>query len=501
MLKTRKRWISLLLTVAMIVAFGAPFAGVASAAGTSYSAATAVQFDPSSGGNALAAAQLLVTIDPYTNGPGVDNASVALFEVVDSGGSRMDISKINGVTITTSSQDITAAGSVNSAVYAQYVSDSSNKTVRLTAWAPTNMIKSQFTLSAVVDASDAASGDVKASFSQTHGNFSPGTQLVAIAGSGSISAAVQTAPTFGDDGGKVSIRIQENTPGGLDTSTTAVKLKLSSGFEWTNVSINPIDTCVAAAFGTPDVSSDDGRTLKISYDPAKNTLKSSSSEIVFDINAKIDVYDETIAKTGDVTASLGGDSTWSPSGDITVGTYGDYAVKPVFVESKDIIPGLVNQDIGKFELDEALPGTLTPGRTITLTLPDNVKWSDELPKFDAGDSSNYGSFAIKSANGSGTFAIEGSDRRVIKATIDVASSGNDTPKLVFNKGTITANAGFTGDIALTIGGSAQLSGTIKVAAAVAPVSVKAASKPDIAIGQPPRQPATSPSRRVRPRLS
>lgn len=470
MLKTRKKWLSIVLAVMFLFTL-VPFGARPALANTQYQTITAIpSFDPGKDqAKTLELATVYIKIDPaLANAEGE-----AIVEVVDSEGSKLDIisAKLNVIS--------NGDSSVSEVTY-----NSGDTFATLKIKAP-NTGKSEFTLNLTVDAKDAAGGDVKVRFSNASGLLENGAVVAAVAKGAGVEVSVDKVVAIGDGGGKVTFTVQENTLYGLDNTVgkNTVKFKLPNGFTWDDNSssygIKLISGSLVDANNNALSATDafkvvaDERELKVEVLKAFKYAQ-GSSKIRLEVSGTIKV-DTSVAKYGDVTVTLGGESTVTPS-DVVVANYGNYSASLKSIEVKSVQPGQFDQEIGKFAIVEELPGTLVADRTIELTLPENVKW-EQYPKFSSGDSKNVGSFDIYA------FEPVGTSGRTIKAKIKTVSSGTKPTEIVFKDGKVTAAADFTGKIELTVGGSAGVTGTVVVAEAKAPVTATASSVPRVIIGE------------------
>ncbi|OIQ12255.1 stalk domain-containing protein [Neomoorella thermoacetica] len=469
MLKTKQKWLSIVLAVMFLFTL-VPFGAHPALANTQYQTITAIpSFDPGKDeAKNLELATVYIKIDPA-----LANANgEAIVEVVDSEGSKLDI------------QSATLTGMSNYSVANTNVTYTPGDTfAKLSVTSGVYNAKSEFTLNLTVDAKDAAAGDVQVRFSNASGILENGSVVAAVAKGAGVEVSVDKVVAIGDGGGDVTFTVQENTLYGLDNTVgkNTVKFKLPNGFTWKDgsgsvkllsgklVDVNGNSLSETDAFKVIT----DERELKVEVQKAFK-YATGSPKIRLEVSGTIKV-DTSVAKYGDVTVTLGGESTVTPS-DVVVANYGDYSASLKSIEVKSIQPGQFDQEIGKFAIDEALPGSLVAGRTIELTLPENVKW-EQYPKFSSGDSKNVGSFAIDN------FEAVGTSGRTIKAKITQATSGNKPTEIVFKDGKVTAAADFTGKIELTVGGSAGVTGTVVVAEAKAPVTASASSTPSVIIGE------------------
>lgn len=342
-----------------------------------------------------------------------------------------------------------------------------------------------------------ASGDIKLTASAPPGSvFSNGEIVIATAGSKQVTLAAESVESIGSSGGQIGvIDIKENMGGALKDSGSdaAVKLTLPPGFKWDtatgrkpsvsvvwgNLVTSGYDTYLTPPATTPSnlyfVVGNDGRELAIHVP----TSAASNQATFLKLTAYITV-DESVAKTGDVKVAVSGAVTVSPS-ELVVATYGEYGLSIKALTSPDLVAGKAAQKIGKFEIDESLKGSLIADRTITLTLPDGVKWA-AAPKIDTGASTLAG---VDNAAVDNSWQAVGSDGRTIKGTIKFTgtlTSTTDAAKLVFKDAKVTISPGFSGNLDVTVGGSQGLTGTITLGKVAAGVNVTASSTPDAKIG-------------------
>jgi hypothetical protein len=439
--KFKRKILSVLVTMSMLLVLLVPLAGVASAA-TDYSAITTLPtFDPGDdAADNIAGATVQVAIDPYTTG------GTALLEVVDANGRSLPIISVDGA-------DPTGEKLTN---YTFEVDDTQDR-------AAYDYVIIRF------DGSDANAGAVQAKFSKATGQLVTGTVTIANAKSGLIEASVPSVSAISDAGGDVEIRLNETVNGGFEVANDSVKLKLPTGFTWTDATLTVLNKAALTPYFDWDTA-DDGRTLVIEALDQEGVTGTALLQVIGTI-----AVDSTTAKYGDIKVKISGQSNVTPT-EVVVGTYGDYDATVAEVTTTTVMSGQKEQDVGKFSIEEALPGTLVEERTIILTLPEQAKWDGDSYELSTGDSDNIGSFGI------GNFASVGTDNRSIKATVTARSTGDEATSIVFKNGQISVRGDYTGDIILTVEGSAGAKGTVKIAEAKAPVSATADTKPDVIIG-------------------
>ncbi|KUK11088.1 MAG: Copper amine oxidase-like domain-containing protein [Clostridia bacterium 41_269] len=307
-------------------------------------------------------------------------------------------------------------------------------------------------------------GDIVAKFKAPSGSiFDNGEVVIGRVTGGEVTVEVVDDETFGDDGGEVTIRLEEDRPGALEVAKESVKFVLPKGFKWGQVTkVNVINGDLA--YNTDFSFIPDGDELCLKVD------KSSNQETWIEFTATIEVVDERDADKGDVVAKVRGKSSVTPS-EITVGAYGDYALNVTADEPTTVYAGMLGQEIADFTLEEEIDGSLVQGRTITLTLPDWAKWGT-LPD------------VVKDG---GTDVLElvsfpGQDGTVAKYRVKNVTSS--AAELDFEDMEVVLSPDAPeGDLEIEIGGTATDKLTVKVAEVKKPVEVTVDSVPTIVIGK------------------
>ncbi|MZP29525.1 hypothetical protein GTO91_07370 [Heliobacterium undosum] len=338
------------------------------------------------------------------------------------------------------------------------------------------------------------SGDMKAVFESQPGSiFSNGEVVIASVGTGSVKASIDDVRSFSSAGlaaGALDpIRFKEDRPGSLKSGTDSIKLKLPPGFTWTGN--------IVANTGVPQIWADGNTTVTIQgLTDSNRTLQvgvaftapatQSNSAVYFALTGLGIAVDESTAKAGDVTVDISGKTSSTPTS-LVIGRYGQFGASiKAFGDAPTLIAGRKDAVAGKFVIEEDLVGSLVTNRTVTLTLPENVRWhTTAIP--GAGNPTVAG-ISISSADSDannlalGNWEIIDSERRIAKATINAPSTGNKRGKLVFEKTELELAPGFSGDVKIEVGGSAGISGNFVFGKAVLPVSLKADAAPEVKIG-------------------
>lgn len=345
---------------------------------------------------------------------------------------------------------------------------------------------------------DGFSGDVElvADRPSTSG-FPAGSVVIARVPGGLVELGVTNAPTFSDNtkDDPIRIRVKETTAGSLEQGSSTkytLKLKLPSGFEWMgeNVALTPLwgeefaDNGIGASlpsvgdsvYGKYFLKVESGigdQELKLNLYKCDSTngwiIAETSKATAFELKLNIQVADESKAKAGDVKVTVSGESDVSPS-EIIVGTYGEYGATVEAKEVPEIKAGMLEQEIGDIKIKETVPGSLTVGRTIILTLPDGAKWTkvDENGDKDNGCELEF-------------VGPVGDEGRSIKYRVKAPSSGT-AAELTLEDFEVAVAPDFKGDLTVKIEGTANVGGTVTVAKVVSVVTASATSVPSVKIG-------------------
>ncbi len=322
-----------------------------------------------------------------------------------------------------------------------------------------------------VDIEDGTTDDNVVTFSgPSNTGFPRGTVTNAVVStSGSIEIAVSGADTSNNEF-TFDLRIQETIAGSLKVDGETLKLKLPSGFEWDKK--DPVVKGLWGDFGKP--------VLDFDFDDEELTIENTGAETdkaaAWDLTGfTFSVSDESSVKAGDVKVKITGETDTDITSAV-VGTYGDFGATVSAKDAPTIYAGKDEQEIGDIVIEEDLGGTLVDGRTVTLTLPSGARFQPvyenkgELDDFD-GDEGVDLEFT----------SFSGTDKRTAKFTVKNPNPG-DAATLDLEDVEVAIEAGFVGDLVITVGGSAGVSGEIVVAKVVAPITGAAASVPNVIIG-------------------
>lgn len=326
-----------------------------------------------------------------------------------------------------------------------------------------------------IDASDASSGDAVVTFDGSNNTgFPMGDVTVGkLVTDGDVTVSASGLDTSNNNF-DFTLRIKESLAGSFEKATKSIKIKLPSGYEWD-----------ATSCGTKTPDKKWGTSINIIVTKnSDDTLYLEPSAVSTDVSCweiplKFAVSDDDDVTAGDIEATLSGDSSLTNT-TLNVGTYGDYDAA---VAVKDTVPTIVagfdEQEIAEIDFTEAMKGSLQDGRTITLALPAEARWQQAKDGSSTPDSID-GDAGI--TIGSSTFS--GTNDRTAKYTLNVPAKGSsDKAKLKLKNAEVALQPGFSGDLVVTVAGSAGIEGKITVAKVITPVNIAVSAKTNLEIGQ------------------
>jgi hypothetical protein len=322
-----------------------------------------------------------------------------------------------------------------------------------------------------VDVDEGETDDCVVTFSgPSNTGFPKGTVTNAtVSSTGVVELAISGADTSNNNF-SFDLRMEETNAGSLKENNESLKFKLPSGYEWTTP--DGVETLVALWGTTINVTIDvDEEELVIDFNGPETGVASA-----WDINGILEftVSDESQVKAGDIKVKITG-KTDTDISTAVVGTYGDFGATVSAEDAPTIYAGQDEQEIGVIVIEEDLGGTLVEGRTVTLTLPAGARFQQvydgtgDLDDFDRDESLQLD-----------FVGFTGTDERTAK--FEVKNESDDAAKIDLEDVEVAVEAGFTGDLVITVGGSAGVSGEIVVAKVVAPITGAAVSVPNVIIG-------------------
>jgi hypothetical protein len=488
-LTMRRKALSVLVAVVFFLSIMLPLSQPGYATGTTYTPLTVPNV---SDDTTTKLGSFQVEIDPYYS----DNGGEALVELPKD-------YEIKDLTVADKEIDYTRMSeSVSTTVYGEDGEDGKNTTTVTITKITDRSFKLELQEGGIsgaklrfpitfesVKVPSGVSGDIVAKIVGVAGQLVSGSVVIGTVGAGDLEVEVLDTENFSDAGGSVEIRVAETAAGKLNEEDE-LELELPDGFEWGDIEEA---TLVYGAFGgSASIASienaveftPDGDTLKISL---SNDAYKSTVRVAFDFTVSINVTDTSEAEYGDVIAKVKGDYTATPS-EIVVGTYGDYEVT-INADDSSIVAyaGQTDQDVSDIVIKESLKGSLIGGRSILITLPSNARWYkiDDTELYDEdGNVKDLSSWNVDEDNEVKLeFAgLQGTDDRTAKFIVNGDSTNaTDPAELKIEDISVVLELGVTGDLVATVSGSQGLSGTIKLAEVVNPVTVTA-EKTNVQVG-------------------
>ncbi|SHJ99018.1 Copper amine oxidase N-terminal domain-containing protein [Geosporobacter subterraneus DSM 17957] len=331
-----------------------------------------------------------------------------------------------------------------------------------------------------INTTDASNGTVELKFEASPNSGIP-TGTVAVANVGGTDAVKLTTSSVDTTSSSFNfnLNVVEEKPGSI-TAGDKITLKLPDGYVW-DPAYNGLTTYDQTTTPKAEVkfgdqvtfTLDGGNTRDLTIEFVAGTTNFSSFSLK---DIAFLVADDSKVKEGDIEVAVKGSGFNRDVTKLKVGVRADYTVKLEMEEVETIYAGRIEQELGTILIKEGIAGSLLPGRTITLKLPENARWTK------VGNVKNEEDGAIDTP-------VIGSDDRVLTIRVNTQSTDADTFKL--EEFEIMTEAGVTGDLVADITGSQGVRGTIVLAKVQSPVKIQATSKAtDVVIGKT-DQPAAS----------
>jgi len=330
------------------------------------------------------------------------------------------------------------------------------------------------------------SGDVEVTFS------GPGifylleeASIASIGAKAGINVKAESVKNIGEMGGYIdSLTVTESRARVLKEGDT-ITFRLPAGYSW-----GESDYIVAAggwAFEgyhgmgpAGDFSFDvNGRELILSINDlpdgagsaGKITIGTDALSSIYPLGGYpfIEVDDGT--KYGDVEIKVTVSNPDIVVNDFKAATYDDYGITLKAVTEEEVIAGRTNQEIGSFKIEEEVRNSLKKGQAIYFNPPEGVKWV------------NYGTVEIDGSNiisASNYSVVSGSDGRKIKNTLTATS--DKVTSLTFKEMKVSIEPWFTGPLTITVSGTADVGGNVKVAEVIKPVKLTVEGITKVAVG-------------------
>ncbi|OIQ09999.1 hypothetical protein MOOR_00690 [Moorella thermoacetica] len=470
MLKTRKKWISILLTLAMLVGLMVPLAAPALANGVSVNVNKVPSLDKdSTDTQALGSIQISEDAD-YPN----DFVNGDTFIITLPSGVKWD-------------KDATT---VTGATY----SYSGDYTMNLTISGATGS-KDIITINPRVKFDGFDGGDIIAVINGMDASIPSGEYLVGRAQGGGTESIALSTKTIGEGSAVEAgmIRITETTQGSLKSSATDVKtasvggtvyytqkitLTLPNDFSWNSAKMtekagsNYANVTALGAFSNGNVvkvavRDNDSKKLDV-YINLYSPSKASTGRGIIEIRPFIDV--DSDADYGNVDVDIEGDDIDDAT--VTIAQYADFGVSLTAgsTDVEEVVAGSKDVELTKLVIEENVAGSLTANRNIEIKLPAGVKVANK---------SNAVSKSLK--KGSDIFgAISYKDESTIRIPVTGTSTSKAKLEIKFDHMNIAADK--TGDIEVEVTGSAGVEGKVVIGKALAPLSFEVPQAASLKLG-------------------
>lgn len=449
MLKTRKKWISLLLTLAMLLSFAVP---------------------------AMAYTNNRVSIIPTLQDDSEINQSLGSLTLLEDEDYKEDLTGGKSFTVTFPSGVKLQPGTTVEYVYA-YGAGGSWTPLDSSLWKQSGDYTLDITLpdafsentrdgikiNPVVKIDGFSGGDIEVTVDGFDSGITSGTYVLGRVGEGDTTAAVLSVPTIGEEGKGGIIRITENAVNAIGTAQQEITIKLPKGFEWdTNAADFKVDFLAGLAGSTIDNIYGDGeRTLTIKFTPVSGRTQRGIIQITPYIVATND------ADYGDIEVELSGDEV--SDADLIIAKYADFGISiTADGELEEVLAGQIDAELTKLYFKEDVNGSLIYGRKIEITFPKWVKITDvEIS-------------GVKNWDGSFSSSDISIDDNEVEFIAKPSSSGKTEFKLKF---TASIEADASGDIVAEVSGRAGAEGEVVVGEALPPVEVTAGTPVKVSIGK------------------
>jgi len=455
-MKRTKKTLALLLTLAMVLTL---FAGVAQA----------------SASVAITSTFATVTADG-TRTPGRIEIDTDVERVVDAGSSTtvsitlpIDVewvttTAVAGVVITD------PAAAIPTTTISGFSFSQSDRTIEFTVTSTVNINEIRFR-GVDINIPSGFSGDLNAEVIVTSTSVPSWGQratvrIANVVSAGTVSTVSQATNILRGASNQLAgvVEIREAVANSLTTGE--IRLTLPDGVTWNTaptITVVPAGPVVTSTW--PAIEA--GRRVVLPLDSADvaPTVIQSITISNIRLNVSMDVPDGPINIA--IANHIAGTDVGVTSATLAVATVG---VGAVTVSRHRDLPstwnlGRLNREIGIIRLAETLAGSLTPNRSVTLTLPVGYTW--HTPPVD----NSNGPFA--------TSPIMSDGGRTLTYWTITNATGTRTDFDLEN-GRINARIDATpGDVVVTVGGNAGASGTAVVAVSRRPVTVTVVSTPNV----------------------
>jgi len=335
-----------------------------------------------------------------------------------------------------------------------------------------------------VKVTDSFDGDIVVNFlAPANGGFDTKHALVVgkyISGGTGTTTMAKSVTTMSTGTKKMDvIMIEESVKGALKTGEK-ITLDLPAGFAWdiTGAAVkgawgysgifppaglaNQGNGTLPTANGQFGTNGTDKLVIQM-----PNVAGALSQGRIYIDGAKITVEDDNVAKKGEVAFNVSSNQGNVTEQDVVIANYVDYGVTVEEVKVAEVVAGWDDTELGDLRIKEGIAGSIVPNRVISLTVPAGVKWHTAGATWPQLAGVNPFTFeaekgSITQADLGGVPGTTSNNGRTIKLNIG-AGPFNQTSSFLLKKLKVTIAPDFSGDLNIEVGGTAGVSGTVKVA--------------------------------------
>lgn len=333
--------------------------------------------------------------------------------------------------------------------------------------------KDNYTIPMYVNFDDVEDGYAYATIDGLDSPVPSGDYAVANVLSGGTSAIVNRTFTAGPDTEDYFIfRLTETTVGTFNGASDTIKLTLPKNVDFKKLTVDGLGGFGGSVDLTP-FCEDNKAKFTVNDLAAKGINFTTSSDTARGIlEFRADVEIDSTAKTGTVNLDIEGSDVVDDAS-VKVGTIADYGVSLTVSDPETVLAGRVCAELGTIVIYENVADTISDNRTVTIELPDSVKF--------AGTRAD-GAYKVKVTKGSGTITyVDEEDESKLSFKVTGMSKTSRT-KIEIEMSKLNIQSDFVGDIVAKVSGRAGVEGEVVIGEVVQPIEVSVSSVADVKIG-------------------
>jgi len=355
---------------------------------------------------------------------------------------------------------------------------------------------------------DTFDGDIKVNFiAPSNSGFSSAMALTVakyVSSSQGTATMAKSVTNMGTERTNMDvIMIQESVKNALKNGEE-IKLKLANGYRWQTSTVVASPTAISPQWGYQGLFTvpagtvatagagvgswyfaNGNQELYVKMPTDIQTLGAASEGRLYLSNFSIEVADDNIAKKGDVAVNVSSNLGNVTDQDVVIANYVDYTTTVEATKVVEEIAGWNETELGTIRIKEGLANSLLANRTLSLTLPEGVKWhtnggvASVWPQINGVNPYTFeaetGSLNLAGAAMPTTTSNNG---RTIKITVPAHTKSS----VLLKKLNVAIAPDFVGDLNVEVAGNAGATGTVKVATIKAPVEITNDASAKIIIG-------------------